>query len=78
MLQYRLDDVGVVVDAELVGDGQQDRVGFLDAFVAAQLFDEIFGRVGIGAAEGGALGGLDVAEMILAGAAAEIGAGRGR
>ena len=33
VLQDRLDDVGVVVDAELVGHGQQQRVGLGDGFV---------------------------------------------
>ena len=33
VLQDRLDDVGVVVDAELIGHGQQQRVGLGDGFV---------------------------------------------
>ena len=40
MLEDRLDDVGVVVDAQLVGHGQQQRVGLGDGFVLLQLFDE--------------------------------------
>ncbi len=33
MFQDRLDDMGVVVDAELIGDGQEQRVGRGDGFV---------------------------------------------
>ena len=40
MLEDRLDDVGVVIDAELVGHRQQQRVGFGDGFVLLELFDK--------------------------------------
>ena len=40
MLQDRLDDVGVVVDTELIGDGQQQGVGLGDGFVLRELLDE--------------------------------------
>ena len=33
VLQDRLDDVGVVVDTELIGDGQEQRVSLCDGFV---------------------------------------------
>ena len=74
MLQDRLDDMGVVVDAELVGHGEEQRVGLGDGLVRLQLLDEHVGLGGIAAAEDGALFGLDEAEMVLAVAAAEIGA----
>ena len=38
VLQDRLDDVRVVVDAELVGDGQEQRVGLRDGLVLRQFF----------------------------------------
>ena len=74
MLQDRLDDVGVVVDAELVRHGQQQRVGLGDSLVLGQLFDERVGLVSVATAEDRALLGLNVAEMILVLAAAEVGA----
>jgi hypothetical protein len=40
VLEDRLDDVGVVLDAELVGDGQQQRVGGSDGLVLLQLLNE--------------------------------------
>ena len=40
MLQDRLDDVGVVVDAELVRHGQQHCIGFRDGLVALELRNE--------------------------------------
>ena len=62
------------VDAELVGHGEQQRVGLGDRLVLLQLLDQHVRRGGIAAAEHGELFGFDIAEMILAVAAAEIGA----
>jgi len=36
----RLDDVGVIVDTELIGDGQEERVTLCDGFVFCELLDE--------------------------------------
>ena len=55
MLEDRLDDVGIVVDAELIGHGQQQRVGLGDAFVLLELLDEHVRLGGVAAAEDGAL-----------------------
>ena len=49
--QDRFDHMGVVVDAELVGDGQQQRVGLGDRFVLLQLLDQDIGLGGVAAAE---------------------------
>ena len=40
VFQDRLDHVRVVVDAELVGDGQQQRVGLRDGLVLRRFFNE--------------------------------------
>ena len=70
----RLDHMRVVGDAELVGHGEKQRIGLGDGFVLTQLLHQDVWLGGIGAAEDGAPLRLDVAEMILAFAAAEIGA----
>ena len=54
MFQYRLDDMGVVVDAELVGHGQKHRVGLGDGFVFLELLDQDIRLGGVTAAEDGA------------------------
>ena len=67
--------MGVVGDAELVGDGEQQRVGFRDRLVLPELFDQDVRLGGIAAAEDGA--GLLVDEADLVGflaPSAEIGA----
>ena len=56
VLQDRLDDVGVVVDAELVRHGQQQGIGFGDRLVLLELLDQLIRLGGIAAAEDGALG----------------------
>jgi hypothetical protein len=33
VFEDRLDDVGVIVDAELIGHGQKQRIGFRDSFI---------------------------------------------
>ena len=55
MLQERLDDVGVVVDAELIGHRQEQRVGFRDRLVLSELLDKNVRLGGVAAAENGAL-----------------------
>ena len=40
MLEDRLDDVGVIVDTELIGDGQEQCVGLGDGLVLRELLDE--------------------------------------
>ena len=72
MGQDRPDDVRVVGDAQLIGDGQEQRVGLGDGFVVGQLLDEGVGLVGVAAAEDGPLLWLDVAEVVLVLAAAEV------
>ena len=54
MLEDRLDDVGVVIDAELVGHREQERIGFGDGLVFLELFNESVRLGGIAAAEHGA------------------------
>src|SRR4029078_2590630 len=56
VLEDRLDDVGVVVDAELVRHRQQHSIGFRDRLVALELRNELIRFVGITAAENRALG----------------------
>jgi hypothetical protein len=54
VLEDRLDDVGVVVNAELIGHGQEQRVGLGDGFVLLELRDENVRLGGVAAAENGA------------------------
>src|SRR5580658_1913352 len=54
VFEDRLDDVGVVVDPELVGHGEQERVGFGDGLVLLELLDQHVGLSGVAAAENGA------------------------
>ena len=55
VLQDRLDDVDVVIDAELVRHGQQQRVGLGDGFVRLELLDENVRLGGVTPPENGAL-----------------------
>src|SRR5215217_3129750 len=67
--------MGVVVDAKLVGHGQQQRVGLGNRLVLRQITDQRLRLAGIATAKHGALFRLDVAELVfLRPAAAEIGA----
>src|SRR3954466_12132774 len=59
-----LDHVGVVVDAELVGDGQEQGVGFGNSLVLSQLLRQRVGFVGVTAAEDCPSVGLDEAELV--------------
>jgi hypothetical protein len=47
--QHGLQHMRVVIDAELVGDGEQHRIRFRDGFVGLQLLDQLVGFVGVGA-----------------------------
>ena len=51
--QERLEDVGAVVDTELVGDGEQQGVGGGDGLIGGQLPDELIWLTGVGLAEAG-------------------------
>ena len=67
--------MGIVGDAELVGDGQQQRVGFRDGLVLFQLLDQDVRLGGIAAAEDRlGLRGNKPDLVVLVAAAAEIGA----
>src|SRR5689334_17140690 len=73
MLQDALNDVGAVVDAELVWDGQQEGVRLGDGLVGAELLDEDVGLGGIAAAEDGAGPLAEEADLVLLlAAAAEV------
>src|SRR6185437_10076418 len=72
--QDRLDDMGVVGDPELIGYGEQQRIGLGDGLVLFQLLDQDGRLGGVAAAEHGARIGFDIAELILAFVATEIGA----
>ena len=54
MFEDRLDDMGVVIDAELVGHREQQRVGFGDGLVFLELLDQDVRLGGVAAAENGA------------------------
>ena len=70
--QDGLEDVGVVVDAELVGDREEQRVRLRDRLVGLELGDQSVGLGGVGPAEHGAHV-VDDADLIAARATAEIG-----
>ena len=53
MLEDRLDDVGVIIDTELIGDGQEQCFGRRDGFIFRQLLDESVRLGRIAAAEDG-------------------------
>ena len=57
--------MGVVVDAELVRDGQEQRVGRGDGLVRRELLDQHVGLGGVAAAEDGAGVLVDVADLVL-------------
>ena len=51
MGQNRFDHMRVVGNAQLIGDGQQQRVGLGDSFVFPELLDEVMRLGSIAAAE---------------------------
>src|SRR5688572_32194145 len=65
VLEDALDGVGVVFDAQLVWDSQEQRVGGGDCFVLGKLFDQHVGLGGVRAAENGARVGVDVTDLVL-------------
>src|SRR5215813_1754806 len=75
VLEDALDGVRVVVHTQLVRDSQEQRIGSGDGFVPGELFDQDVGLRGVRAAEDGAGGRVDVADLILVpSVAAEVGA----
>src|ERR1700733_1350745 len=75
VFENRLDDVGVVIHAELIGDGQQQRIRLGDGFVLLELFDQRIRLGRIAAAKNGAFVAAEIADGIaLLVAASEIGA----
>src|SRR5215213_9039204 len=65
MLQYRPEDMGVVIDAELIGYGQQQRVGRADCFVdrATEAPEGVPHSRSIGVGESPRLQGLKLARL---------------
>jgi hypothetical protein len=53
MFEDRLDDVGVIVDTKLIGDGQKQRVGQCDGFIVPELLNEDVRLGGVAAAKNG-------------------------
>src|SRR5690606_28544621 len=51
MGQDRFDDMGVVIDAELVRNGEQKRVGLGDGFVSPQFLDKLVRLGGVAPSE---------------------------
>jgi hypothetical protein len=75
MGQDRLDDMRIVGDAQLVGDRQQQRIGFRDRLVLLELLDEDVRLGRIAPTEDGSRLLVDEADLIFFPAAmAEIGA----
>src|SRR3954452_14510108 len=69
-----LDEVGVVVDAELVGDREQEGVGRGDGLVLRELLDQRLRLTGVGLAEPRCAA-FEVAHLVLAaGLLTEVGA----
>ena len=68
-----LDHVSVVLDAELIGYGQEQGVGFSDRLISFQFLDQFAGFCRIGAAKNGAHI-VDDADLIAAAVPAEVGA----
>src|SRR3984885_5415193 len=68
-----LDHVSVVLNAELIGYGQEEGVGFSDRLILFQFLDQFAGFCRIGAAKNGAHV-VDDADLIAAAVPAEVGA----
>ena len=73
----RLEHAGVVVDAELVGDGEQDRVGRRDGRVPRDLFRDHVGLSRVAATEARQRS-VEPADLILVRCPARTAGGRGR
>src|SRR5271170_4651405 len=65
MFKDRLDDVGVIVDTELIRDGQEQRVSLRDGFVFCELLDEGVRRGGVAAAKDGSCVVAEEADSVL-------------
>jgi len=65
MFKDRLDDVGVVVDAELIRDGQEQRVSLCDGFIFRELLDEDVWLGSIAAAKNGSCVVAEEADSVL-------------
>ncbi len=75
MFEDRVDDVGVIVDTELIRDGQEQRVSLGDSFVFRELLDEDVRLGGVAAAKNGSGVVAEEADRVLVLVAApEIGA----
>src|SRR5436190_20833902 len=59
------DGVNVIVHAQLVRDGQEQRVGSGDGLIGRELFDQDMGLSGVRAAEDGACVRVDVADLVM-------------
>jgi len=59
-----VDDVGVVVDAELVGHGEQQRVGGCGRLVFLELLDQYIGLGGVAATEDSLGPGVDESGLV--------------
>src|SRR5271170_1107995 len=74
MFKDRFNDMGVVVDTELIGDGQEERVGLGDSFVLGELLNENVRLGGVAAAKDGSCVVAEEADRVLVlVSAAEIG-----
>ena len=72
--EHALDEVGVVVDPELVRDGEQQGVRGRDSLVLGEVLDQLVGLAGVRLAEPGDSA-VEVADLVLAaGLAPEVGA----
>ena len=65
MGQNRLDDMDVIGDAELVGHGQQQRVGLGDGLVLPELLDQDIRLGGVAATENRPCLFVDMADLVL-------------
>src|SRR5690606_1273006 len=68
----RLYNMGIIVDPELVGDREQQRVGLGNGFVLFQFFNQNIRLICIGAAKYGTCVGLDISELVRALVISEI------
>src|ERR1700688_3039631 len=65
MFKDRLDDVGVIVDTELIRDGQEQCVSLCDGFVFRELLDEDVRLCGVNAAKNGSRVVAEEADSVL-------------
>jgi hypothetical protein len=72
VFQDRLDDVGVVIDTELIRHGQQQRVGFRNRLVLLELLDEGVRLGRVAAAKDSALASAEKTDLVSLIATTEI------